>query len=169
MSSTSLHHDAPRVVTCEDDGSLAAAGVLFDQYRHHYGEPPDTDGRTVGWLTDMVESKMLTIYTAFVDSSQDAPPVGLATGHAVPASLAMGQFWQLRDLYVLPGFRRRGVAAALIVAVREAALAAGATRLSLVTEPDNRAALDLYRGLGFRTVEGLVPLSLDLAPRKVVE
>jgi ribosomal protein S18 acetylase RimI-like enzyme len=113
----------------------------------------------------MVRSDMLTVYTASVAAQADAPPVGLATGHAVPASLVRGRFWQLRDLYVTPESRRRGVAAALVSAVRDAAFAAGATRVSLVTEPDNRAALDLYRGLGFRPVEGLVSLSLDLAPR----
>lgn len=64
---------------------------------------------------------------------------------------------------MLPEFRRLGAAAALVSAVREAALEAGATRLSLVTEPDNQAALGLYRKLGFRPVEGLASLSLDLA------
>jgi ribosomal protein S18 acetylase RimI-like enzyme len=81
----------------------------------------------------------------------------------------MGYSWQLRDLYVLPQARRRGAAAALVGAVREAALAAGATRLSLVTEPDNHAALGLYGRLGFRPVEGLASLTLDLAPRATRE
>lgn len=169
MSSASVPNEALRVVTCETEESLAAASVLFNQYRHHYGQPSDADDRTIGWLTDMVQSKMLTVYTAFVDSSEDASPIGLATSHAVPASLTMGRFWQLRDLYVLPGSRRRGVAAALMSAVREAALAAGAARLSLLTEPDNQAALGLYRDLGFRPIEGLVSLSLDLAPPEVRE
>jgi ribosomal protein S18 acetylase RimI-like enzyme len=70
---------------------------------------------------------------------------------------------------VLPGSRRRGAAAALVGAAREAALAAGATRLSLVTETDNEAALGLYRRLGFRPVEGLETLSLELAPRADME
>jgi ribosomal protein S18 acetylase RimI-like enzyme len=156
------------VTTCDTDETLAAASGLFNQYRRHYGEPPDGDGRTLGWLTDMVRSHMLTVYTASVDSSADAP-VGLATSHAIPASLVMGRFWQLRDLYVLPGCRGQGVAAALVGAVREAALAAGATRLSLATESDNRAALGLYRKLGFRPVEGLASLSLDLAPNAIRE
>jgi ribosomal protein S18 acetylase RimI-like enzyme len=161
--------DTVRVTTCDTDRTLEAAGVLFDQYRRHYGESSDADGRTLGWLTDMVRSRMLTVYTASVGSSADAPPIGLATGHAIPASLVMGRFWQLRDLYVLPGSRRLGAAAALVGAVREAALAAGATRLSLATELDNRAALGLYRGLGFTPVEGLVSLSLDLAPDAIEE
>ncbi len=164
MSDTSDPRNTLRVTTCDTDETLAAASGLFHQYRHHYGEPPDDDERTLGWLSDMVQSHMLTVYTASVGSPADAPPVGLATAHAIPASLGMGRFWQLRDLYVLPRCRRRGVAAALVSAVREAALAAGATRLSLVTESDNHAALGVYRNLGFRPVEGLASLSLDLAP-----
>ena len=160
---------ALRVTTCDTDEKLAAASVLFNQYRGHYGEPHDADGRTVGWLTDMVRSKMLTIWTVCRESANDASPIGLATSHAVPASLAMGRFWQLRDLYVLPGSRRQGAAAALISAVREAALAAGAQRLSLVTERDNHAALGLYRRLGFRPVEGQVSVSLNLAAHEISE
>ncbi len=164
MSDTSARRNRLRVTTCDTDETLALASGLFNQYRHHYGES-DGDARTLGWLTEMVQSNMLTVYTASMASQADAPPIGLATGHATPASLVMGRFWQLRDLYVLPESRRRGAAAALVGAVREAALAAGATRLSLVTEQENRAALDLYRRLGFRPVEGLASLSLDLAPR----
>lgn len=154
-----------QVTTCDTDERIAAASALFNEYRRHYDQPPGADERTLGWLTDMVRSGMLTVYTASVDSPPQAPPIGLATSHAIPASLVMGRFWQLRDLYVLPESRRRGVAAALVRAVSDAATAAGATRLSLVTEPDNHAALGLYRRLGFEPVEGLATLSLHLAPR----
>lgn len=171
MSDISVPRDTLRVTTCDTDETLAAASGLFNQYRHHYGEPADGDGdgRTLSWLADMVQSRMLTVYTASVDSSVDTPPIGLATAHAIPASLVMGRFWQLRDLYVLPESRRQGAAAALVGAVREAALAAGATRLSLATEVDNQAALGLYRKLGFRPVEGLASLNLDFAPNAIRE
>jgi ribosomal protein S18 acetylase RimI-like enzyme len=169
LNDTSAPRDALRVTTCDTDESLAAASGLFNQYRHLYGAPPDGDERALAWLTDMVRSNMLTVYTASVDAPTHAPPIGLATAHAVPASLVMGRSWQVRDLYVSPGARRRGAAATLVTAVREAALAAGATRLSLVTEPDNHAALGLYRRLGFRPVDGLTSLSLDLAPRAIRE
>ncbi|MCW2759604.1 MAG: hypothetical protein JWO46_3350 [Nocardioidaceae bacterium] len=169
MSGRSVPSIALRVTNCDTDEALASASVLFDQYRQHYGQPPDEDGRTLGWLTDMVRSGLLTVYTAAVDPSAGAPPIGLATGHAIPASLVMGTFWQLRDLYVLPESRRRGAAVALVGAVRQAALAAGATRLSLATELDNRTALGLYRKLGFRPVDGLASLSLDLAPDAIME
>lgn len=153
-----------RVTSCDTDETLAVAAGLFNHYRHHYGES-DGDARARGWLGEMVRTRQLMVYAAFMASEPDDAPVGLVTAHEVPASLALGRFWQVRDLFVRPDARRRGVAAALVVAVRDAALTAGATRLSLVTEPDNTAALGLYRRLGFRPVEGLAPLSLDLAPR----
>ncbi len=153
-----------RVTSCDTDETLVVAADLFNHYRHHYGES-DGDARARDWLSEMVRTRQLMVYAAFMTSGLGDAPVGLATAHETPASLALGRFWQVRDLYVLPEARRRGVADALVGAVRDAALAAGATRLSLVTEPDNTAALGLYRGFGFRQVEGLAPLSLDLAPR----
>lgn len=169
MSDTASTRNTVRVTTCDTDETLAAASTLFNQYRHHYGQTSDEDDRTLGWLTEMVRSNMLTVYTASVDSPVDAPPVALATAHSIPASLIMGRSWQLRDLYVLPGFRRYGAGAALVSAVRDAATTAGAIRLSLMTEPDNAAALGLYRTLGFTPVEGLLSLSLDLALQDVTE
>ena len=43
--------------------SWQAASGLFDEYRNHYGQSSDGDERTRGWLTDMVRSGMLTVYT----------------------------------------------------------------------------------------------------------
>ena len=123
MSDTASTRNTLRITTCDTDETLAAASDLFNQYRHHYGQPSNADERTLGWLIEMVRSNMLTVYTASVDSPVDAPPVGLATAHSIPASLVMGLSWQLRDLYVLPGLRRHGAGAALVSAVREAALA----------------------------------------------
>ena len=72
MSDTSVPRDTLRVTVCDTDETLAAASRLFNQYRHHYGEPPEGDERTLGWLTEMVQSKMLTVYTASVDSPAGA-------------------------------------------------------------------------------------------------
>ena len=153
-----------RITTCQTEESLAAAGDLFNHYRHHYGESSDQDARTLGWLTGMVRSEMLTVLTASAAGEAGSPPIGLVTCHAVPASLSLARSWQVRDLYVSPSHRGQGAGAALVGAARDAARAAGATRLSLVTEPDNRAALGLYRRLGFRPVEGITTLSVALVP-----
>src|SRR4051812_5125627 len=48
MSDSSVPTGALRVTTCDTDETLAAASGLFNQYRHHYGEPLDGDERTLG-------------------------------------------------------------------------------------------------------------------------
>jgi GNAT superfamily N-acetyltransferase len=138
---------------------LADVAAVFDQYRHHYGEPV-VAGQALAWLTQHTRSGMLTIFTARAGGDL----VGIATTVAGPASLRLGCFWQLRDLYVVPSARRCGAGRALVGAVRAAASAAGAIRLSVQTEPGNTAALALYRASGFLPVEDLHVLALDLPP-----
>jgi GNAT superfamily N-acetyltransferase len=66
--------------------------------------------------------------------------VGFAAIHRVSASLGLGRFWQLRDLFADPAVGRQGVARRLVETVQQAASDAGAMRLSLQTEPENAAA-----------------------------
>ena len=75
--------------------------------------------------------------------------VGFATTVELPASLRLGHFWHLRDLFVLPTHRRHGIARALLASVRSAALDAGAIRLVLQTEDEhNDPAIQLYEDSG---------------------
>jgi ribosomal protein S18 acetylase RimI-like enzyme len=132
---------------------------LFDDYRAHYGQPR-SPGATHGWLADQVAQGRLTIAAALAGGRAR----GFVTATVLPASLALGTAWSVRDLYVAPPHRRGGVARALLRHVAGAARAAGAARVSLQTEADNTAALALYEAAGFRPVGGLALLSLDLAP-----
>ena len=127
--------------------ALAGVAEIFDQYRRHYGEPV-VAGQALAWLADQAGSGKLTVFTAHAG----ADLAGIATAATLPASLRLGCYWQLRDLYVVPGARRRGAGHALVSAVRAAASAAGAIRLSVQTEADNTAALQLYRTSGFTPV-----------------
>ena len=136
---------------------LAGVAEVFDQYRRHYGQPV-VAGQTLAWLTDHTSRRRLSVFVAHIGEDL----AGLATTVVVPASLRLGCSWQLRDLYVVPGARRRGVAWALVGAVRQAAIAAGAIRLSVQTEPSNIAALQLYRTSGFVPVEDIQILALPL-------
>jgi len=136
---------------------LAEMAELFDEYRRHYGEPA-APGQTLEWLRDNTGHGRLTVFTAH--AGRDL--IGFATTVALPASLRLSCYWQLRDLFVAPGARRRGAARALLDAVRRAATAAGAIRLSVQTESVNAAALQLYRTSGFVPVEDLQVLSLPI-------
>ena len=109
-------------------------------------------------LSDHISHRRLAVFIAHVGTDL----AGLATTVALPASLRLECSWQLRDLYVVPGARRRGVARALVGAVRQAATAAGAIRLSVQTEPSNIAALQLYRTGGFVPIDDIQILALPL-------
>lgn len=161
MTDRSMTPDAVPIHRCDGPGDLAVAAEVFDRYRSHYGQPTDLD-RTLAWMSEMVDALRLTVFVARPRAGDTTEPVGVATAVTTPASLALGTFWQLRDLYVVPEARRAGIARELVVAVRDAARSAGAIRVSLITEPDNSAALALYRDLGFTVVEGLATLSLGL-------
>ena len=61
----------------------------------------------------------------------------------------LGEDAEILTLGVLPGERRRGIAAALLGDFLARARAAGAARIMLEVAADNLAALALYRSLGF--------------------
>jgi ribosomal protein S18 acetylase RimI-like enzyme len=132
---------------------------LFDRYRRHYGQEADQD-RSRAWLTDATTTGPMRAFLARVD--------GVAAGICLiaicPASLALGEFWMVRDVYVDPRLRRTGVARALLDNVRASAQQRGALRMTLQTEDDNVAALRLYQQYGFTPVTGLRQLALALGP-----
>ena len=136
---------------------LSRVAEVFDQYRQHYGEPA-VPGQTLAWLAGHLDHGRLTVFTAHLGGNL----AGVATAVELPASLQLSCSWQLRDLYVVPAARRAGVARALLGAVRAAATAAGAIRLSVQTEPANTPALQLYYSSGFQPVDDLQVLTLPL-------
>src|SRR5919107_3831303 len=106
-----------------DDGFQSFVG-LFDQYRAHFGQAADRD-RSQAWLIDATTSGPMRAFLARVDGVA----AGICLIAVCPASLALGEFWMVRDLFVHPRWRRTGVALALLDAVRAAAQERGALRL----------------------------------------
>ena len=117
--------------------------TLFDRHRVHHGEVADASS-AAGWLEENIGSGRLEAFVAH----DGGELVGFATTMAVPASLRLRQFWEIRDLYVAPSHRRLGVARALLDCVRAAAVRAGALRLVVRTETDNTPALRLHARSG---------------------
>ena len=133
--------------------------AIFDRYRAHYGEAADAS-QTASWLEKNIGSGHLEAFVA----DDNGEFIGFAITMAVPASLRLGHFWQIRDLFVFPPHRRRGVGGALLDFIRAAAISAGALRLVLQTEADNTSALRLYAESGYTIVEGYRSLTLPLKP-----
>jgi GNAT superfamily N-acetyltransferase len=138
---------------------IEALAEIFDQYRAHYGEASDAS-RSVSWLDENLSTSRLRVFVA----EDRGRFVGFAITMEVPASLRLAHFWQIRDLFVLPTHRRRGVGRALLSSVRAAAIASGALRLVVQTEEDNDPALRLYTDSGYALINGYCSLMLPIRP-----
>jgi GNAT superfamily N-acetyltransferase len=129
------------------DDAFQSYVELFERYRAYYGQAAD-QARTQAWLTNATTTGPMRAFLARVD--------GVAAGICLiaicPASLTLGEFWMVRDIFVDPRWRRTGVARALLDAVRAAAHKRGALRPTLETEDDNATALRLYERYGFGPV-----------------
>ena len=143
--------------TVPGDESFASLVDLFEQYRVHYGQPADQVG-SEAWLVEATTRGPMRGFLARVDGTA----VGMCLIAIIPASLRLADFWMVRDVFVIPQLRRKGIATALLDAVRAAATQRGASRLTLQTEDDNAPALRLYERYGFRPVTGLRHLTLPL-------
>lgn len=148
-----------RTLTAPTRREIEELAEIFEQYRAHYGEAADA-ARSAAWLERNLRSSH---FRAFV-AAHKGRSSGFAITIEVPASLRLGHFWQIRDLFVVPHQRRLGVGRALLDSVRTAATAAGASRLVLQTENDNEPALNLYADSGYSLVDGYRSLTLPLSP-----
>lgn len=148
-----------RALTSPTRAEVERLAELFDRYRIHYGEAADAS-RTASWLEGNLGSGRLE---AFVAEDRGAL-IGFASTMTVPASLRLGHFWQIRDIFVLPTYRRLGVGRTLLDVIRATAIRSGALRVVVQTEADNAPALRLYAQSGYTAVEGYCSLTLPLTP-----
>jgi ribosomal protein S18 acetylase RimI-like enzyme len=148
-----------RILAAPTRIEIEQLAAIFDRYRAHYGEAADSS-QTASWLEKNISSGRLEAFVA----EDNGEFIGFAIAMAVPASLRLGHFWQIRDLFVLPNHRRLGVGGALLDVIRAAAISAGALRLVLQTEANNTTALRLYAESGYTIVEGHRSLTLPLKP-----
>src|SRR4029077_20393380 len=114
---------------------------------------------THDWLHAQVTRQAMMITAALCSGRA----CGFIAVSVMPASLALGTAWSIRDLYVAPAHRRMGIAGVLLQQVIDDAREAGAHRVAFETETGNTPALTLYAAAGFQPVTGLELLSVDLA------
>lgn len=149
---------AVRALATPTRADIKVLAKMFDQYRVHYGEASDA-ARSAGWLEENLSTTRVRAFVA----EDDGKLIGFAITTELPASLRLTHFWQIRDLFVLPTHRRRGVARTLLDSVREAAIASGALRLVVQTEEDNDLALHLYTSSGYALINGYRSLMLPFS------
>lgn len=137
---------------------LDTLAPLFDGYRQFYGQPADL-ARAREFLAERFRHQESLILLA-----QDASGAGLGFTQLYPlfSSVRTVRTWLLNDLFVIPGARRQGVAAALLDAAEGHARALGAASLSLSTALDNAAAQALYESRGWQRDRQFCEYSLVL-------
>jgi GNAT superfamily N-acetyltransferase len=125
-----------REATPDDATELARMLDLFD----HIGATPE---QVVGRM--LACESMLTTYLG----EMDGQPVGFACLRLVPHIQGDEPYAELTDIYVDESFRRQGAARALIARVEEAAQAAGASDVVIITDFANEVARAAYRAAGY--------------------
>lgn len=89
--------------------------------------------------------------TAWVLAAElDGQPAGAAVAVVIPKLDARRGFLFVDELSVLPAFRRRGVARALLAHAEQLARSLGLAGVRLLVRPENAAARRLYAGLGYQ-------------------
>jgi GNAT superfamily N-acetyltransferase len=125
-----------RQATPDDAPELARMLDLFDR---------------MGATPEQVAARMIacqSVLTTFL-GDMDGQPVGFACLRLVPHIQGDEPYAELTDIYVDAPFRRHGVARALIARVEEAANAAGASEVVIITGFDNEDAQAAYRAVGY--------------------
>ncbi|MFL5806520.1 MAG: GNAT family N-acetyltransferase [Roseiflexaceae bacterium] len=130
-----------RIATLDDAAALAELITVFNI---PYPGIPVTTAQATARLAACqgVETTIL--------AEVDRQAVGFACLRLVPYMSGDEPYAELTDLFVAAGFRRRGVARALMAHVEQLAHAGGATDMILLTGHENAGAQAFYRALGYQ-------------------
>lgn len=140
-----------------------AIAPLFDAYRQFYNQPSDPE-RAREFLSARLEAEESVLYLCRARRNSSAV-VGFTHLFPLFSSISMTRAWLLNDLYVMPAFRRMGVARLLLAAAREHAFNSGATKLELATHETNTTAQTLYTSIGYVEASRFKHYSLELHRR----
>jgi GNAT superfamily N-acetyltransferase len=117
-------------------------------------------------LVERVQQEYVERYggrdAAVVDAAEFEPPAGVFLVVSVDGEPAGCGAWrvhapgvvEVKRVYVVPAFRRRGLAQVVMAALEESAARAGHRAVVLNTGPQQPEALALYEALGYGPVPG---------------
>jgi GNAT superfamily N-acetyltransferase len=121
---------------------------LFDEYRQHHAQPANREGARV-YLAERLERRDSAIFFASEGNGSFQRALGFTQLYPSFSSVWMKRIWILSDLYVLPEFRRRGIAQALHDRARQLALETRARGLAFSAARQNEAARLFCEKLGY--------------------
>ncbi|WP_108808889.1 GNAT family N-acetyltransferase [Aquimarina spinulae] len=119
---------------------------LFDQYMVFYKKPSDIN-KYRSYLKERLQNKEANAYLAIDDNTNN--PLGFVLNYHSFSSVSLGRIVVLNDLFVMPEYRKKGIAERLINSAFDLAKQVGAIRVDLGTGKDNYTAQRLYEKIGF--------------------
>jgi ribosomal protein S18 acetylase RimI-like enzyme len=144
----------------EDADSVAP---LFDAYRQFYGAAPDLAAARAFIAARLERAESIVLLARSLPRESDSfGVVGFAQLYPSFSSVSLGPIVVFNDLFVLPSWRRSGVARSLIGETVRHGEQVGALRIHLSTQLTNAPALRLYQSLDFVPDEEFTHMSLAL-------
>jgi ribosomal protein S18 acetylase RimI-like enzyme len=144
----------------EDADSVAP---LFDAYRQFYGAAPDLAAARAFIAARLERAESVVLLARSLPRESDSfGVVGFAQLYPSFSSVSLGPIVVFNDLFVLPSWRRSGVARSLIGETVRHGEQVGALRIHLSTQLTNAPALRLYQSLDFVPDEEFTHMSLAL-------
>ena len=109
--------------------------ILADAYATGFGQVPAFEE----WWSTLNEDAEFDPALFMIAATDDGEPIGLVQGWTSAF---------IKDLAVVPSWRRKGVGEALLLSIFHAYHLRGASFVDLKVVKDNAVAIDLYRRLG---------------------
>ncbi|MDI9865991.1 GNAT family N-acetyltransferase [Flectobacillus sp. DC10W] len=133
-------------ITKANESHLELLIPAFETNRIHFGQTND-NLKTRRFLSERLTQNSSTIFIALADSGVLA---GFTQLYPIFSTLKLESVWLLNDMFVMPDFRKGGVASLLVDAAWNHTKHTGAAWLTLKTGIENTKAQALYEKLGFR-------------------
>ena len=127
-----------------DVHDLDVVARLFNQYRMFYGQS-DNQPACSHFLFERIINHESIIYLAYCEQQ----PAGFTQLYPSFSSVSLLPVWILNDLFVVPQYRRKGVAKTLIEHCQQWVVSRKDKGLELSTAADNVSAKALYDACGF--------------------
>ncbi|NBB31580.1 N-acetyltransferase [Cellulophaga sp. BC115SP] len=137
-------------ITKANESHLELLIPAFEAYLSHFGQTNDYQ-KIRRFLSERLAQQDSTIFMVLEESS--GALAGFTQLYPVFSTLKLEAVWLLNDMFVMPDFRKGGVASLLIDAAWKYTQETGAAWLTLKTGIENTKAQALYEKLGFRKDE----------------
>jgi GNAT superfamily N-acetyltransferase len=135
-----------RLSAIDDQAVVQLFHALDKEIRSRYDQPVE------GFVLNLNPDEVASAHGAIVVAWEDEKAVGCGAVRLLDSETA-----ELKRMYIVPEYRRKGIAGAILRFLENHAHGLGADRIVLETVIDPPAAVALYRAAGYREIPNFGP------------